>query len=163
MYFEAENTVTKNILLEVVKFVDGDGFFAKEVFSNREHEIRLYGIDAPEMKVCPKLLKDEKELQIPASLLIKFGYMSFEFLKSIVGVGDKINLIQELNNQNDRYGRLLGYAILDDGKCLNEIMVSEGFAKPYNDCFCLELPKYQSLSMQAKTQKKGIFAYANHF
>ena len=35
---------------EVVKIVDGDGLIVRNIISKKEEEIRLYGIDAPEIK-----------------------------------------------------------------------------------------------------------------
>ena len=61
--------------------------------------------------------------------------MSFNFLKDQVNLGDLCTLVQEQNNLVDKYGRHLGYLILDDGRVLNEIMIKEGYAKPYNDVF----------------------------
>jgi micrococcal nuclease len=52
------------------------------------------------------------ELQLPASLLIKLGYLSFNFLKDQVNLGDYCTLVQEQNNLVDKYGRYLGYLIL---------------------------------------------------
>jgi micrococcal nuclease len=34
---------------EIVKVVDGDGIIAKNLISNKEEEIRFYGIDVPEL------------------------------------------------------------------------------------------------------------------
>ena len=44
---------------EVVKIVDGDGLIVRNIFTKKEEEIRLYGIDAPEIKKCSKLTQDE--------------------------------------------------------------------------------------------------------
>ncbi len=159
----ANTTNTKNILLEVVKFVDGDGLIGKELYSKNEYEIRLYGIDAPEIKNCPKILKDERELQMPAALLMKLGYLSFDYFRSLLSIGDKIKLIQESNNLQDKYGRLLGYVVLESGLVLNEIMIKEGYAKPYNDVFCKMLPLYQEWSLQAKINSKGLYSLVNNF
>ena len=134
-----ETTITKS-LLKIVKFVDGDGIILKDIVSKKEFEIRLYGIDAPEINYCNKIKKDEIELQVPAALLIKLGYLSFNFLKDQVNLGDVCTLVQEQNNLVDKYGRHLGYLILNDGRVLNEIMIKEGYAKPYNDVFCEMLP-----------------------
>ena len=159
----AITTNTKNILLEVVKFVDGDGLIGKELYSKNEYEIRLYGIDAPEIKNCPKILKDERELQMPAALLMKLGYLSFDYFRSLISIGDKIKLIQESNNLQDKYGRLLGYVVLESGLVLNEIMIKEGYAKPYNEVFCEMLPLYQEWSLQAKINSKGLYSLVNNF
>ena len=155
--------MTRNILLKIKKFVDGDGIIVEDYLTKREFEVRLYGIDAPEMNYCNKIKKDEKELQIPAALLIKLGYISFEFLKSNLQIGDVCNLIQEENNLLDKYGRTLGYLVLSNGIVLNEIMIKKGYAKPYNDVFCEMLPKYQKWNLQAKTSKKGLYSLVNRF
>jgi len=157
-----ETTITKS-LLKIVKFVDGDGIILEDIISKIEFEVRLYGIDAPEMSYCNKIKKDEIELQVPAALLIKLGYLSFNFLKDQVNLGDVCTLVQEQNNLVDKYGRLLGYLILKDGRVLNEIMIKEGYAKPYNDVFCEMLPMYQEWNLQAKNSSKGLYSMVNKF
>ena len=157
-----ETTITKS-LLKIVKFVDGDGIILEDIVSKKEFEVRLYGIDAPEINYCNKIKKDEKELQVPAALLIKLGYLSFNFLKDQVNLGDVCTLVQEQNNLVDKYGRLLGYLILKDGRVLNEIMIKEGYAKPYNEVFCEMLPMYQELNLQAKNSSKGLYSIVNKF
>ena len=155
--------MTRNILLKIKKFVDGDGIIAEDFITKREFEIRLYGIDAPEMSYCNKIKSDEKELQMPAALLIKLGYLSFNFLKSQVDLGEVCTLVQEENNLLDKYGRSLGYLILNDGRILNEIMIKEGFAKPYSNVFCKMLPLYQEWSFQAKNTSKGLYSLVSKF
>ena len=157
-----ETTITKS-LLKIVKFVDGDGIILEDIVSKKEFEVRLYGIDAPEINYCNKIKKDEIELQVPAALLIKLGYLSFNFLKDQVNLGDVCTLVQEQNNLVDKYGRLLGYLILNDGRVLNEIMIKEGYAKPYNEVFCEMLPMYQELNLQAKNSSKGLYSIVNKF
>lgn len=157
-----ETTITKS-LLKIVKFVDGDGIILEDIISKIEFEVRLYGIDAPEINYCSKIKKDEIELQVPAALLIKLGYLSFNFLKYQVNLGDVCTLVQEQNNLVDKYGRLLGYLILKDGRVLNEIMIKEGYAKPYNDVFCEMLPMYQEWNLQAKNSSKGLYSLVNKF
>jgi len=102
-------------------------------------------------------------LQVPAALLIKLGYLSFNFLKDQVNLGDNCTLVQEQNNLVDKYGRHLGYLILNDGRVLNEIMIKEGFAKPYSEVFCEMLPFYQEWNLQAKTSLKGLYSLVNKF
>ena len=157
-----ETTITKS-LLKIVKFVDGDGIILEDFVSKKEFEVRLYGIDAPEINYCNKIKKDEKELQVPAALLIKLGYLSFNFLKDQVNLGDVCTLVQEQNNLVDKYGRLLGYLILNDGRVLNEIMIKEGYAKPYNEVFCEMLPMYQEWNLRAKNSSKGLYSIVNKF
>ena len=156
-------TITRNILLKTKKFVDGDGLIVEDFMTQKEFEIRLYWIDAPEMNYCSKIKKDEKELQMPVAVLIRLGFLSFNFLKDQVNLGEVCTLVQEENNLIDKYGRLLGYLILNDGRVLNEIMVKEGFAKPYSEVFCEMLPLYQEWNLQAKTNLKGLYSIVERF
>ena len=161
--YNAKEITKQKILLEVVKFVDGDGIILRDIISKKEFEVRFYGIDAPEINYCNKIKKDEKELQIPAALLIKLGFLSFNFLKDQIKLGEFCTLIQEKNNLVNKYGRVLGYLILNDGRVLNEIMIKEGYAKPYNDVFCEMLPMYQEWNLQAKINRKGLYNTVNRF
>ena len=151
MHFNAKETTIKKNLLKIVKFVDGDGIILEDIISKKEFEVRFLGIDAPEINYCKKIKQDEKELQVPAALLIKLGYLSFNFLKDQVNLGDYCTLVQEQNNLVDKYGRHLGYLILNDGRVLNEIMIKEGYAKPYNDVFCEMLPFIKNGIYKLKT------------
>lgn len=47
--------------LQITEVLDGDSVKVSSMFKKNEKEIRLYGIDAPENKVCRKLREDEKE------------------------------------------------------------------------------------------------------
>lgn len=163
MQLNAKETTIIKSLLKIVKFVDGDGIILEDIVSKKEFEVRLYGIDAPEINYCKKMKKDEIELQVPAALIIKLGYLSFNFLKDQANLGDVCTLVQEQNNSVDKYGRLLGYLILKDGRVLNEIMIKEGYAKPYNEVFCEMLPMYQEWNLQAKNSSKGLYSIVNKF
>lgn len=162
-YFNANETTVQKSNLKIKKYVDGDGIILEDIISKKEFEVRFLGIDAPEINYCNKIKQDEKELQVPAALLIKLGYLSFNFLKDQVNLGDYCTLVQEQNNLVDKYGRLLGYLILPDGRVLNEIMIKEGYAKPYNEVFCEKLPVYQELNLQAKNSLKGLYSLVNRF
>ena len=157
----------KNIILHthyfITKIVDGDGLFVKNKFSDEEIEIRFYGIDAPEMKKCKKLIQDERETHIAGSLLIKLGLKSYKFLQKIATVGSNCSFMQEPKNTTDVFGRSLAYVMLSDGTILNEIMVGEGYAKPYDKVFCQELPKYQKLNLIARQKKKGLYAIVKKY
>ena len=162
-YYNANAPKTSKKLLKIAKFVDGDGIILEEIQSKKQFEVRFLGIDAPELNYCDKIKKDEKELHIPAALLIKLGFKSLNFLKDQVSLGDECSLVQEQNNLMDKYGRHLGYLILKDGRILNEIMIKEGYAKPYNEVFCEKLPMYQEFNLQAKNAKRGLYALIDRF
>lgn len=163
MYLSVKEHQIIKTHLKVAKVVDGDGVIVTSLFSKQEEEIRLLGIDAPELRMCEKLNQDERETHIAGQLLMKLGRIAHKFLIDIVPPETSVTIIQEAENQIDSYGRTLAYVILPDGRCLNEIMISEGYAKPYNRFFCSELPKYQLLSNTAKTEKKGLYLHVDKF
>jgi micrococcal nuclease len=147
----------------VLSVIDGDGFIGTHLISNEVVEFRLYGIDAPEIKVCKKLKQDEKELHIPGSLLIELGAIAASFLRSFLSNGTLVHIKQEHQNKEDKYRRKLCYVFMQDGNCINEVLVSEGYAKPYNNIYCNELPKYQRLNIFAKQNSKGLYSLVDNF
>ncbi len=149
--------------LEVVKIVDGDGLIVRNIYNKKEEEIRLYGIDAPEIKPCAKLIQDERETHLPGSLLMTLGYKSFNFLRATLLPNTNVTVIQEENNLIDKYGRTLAYILLPDGRYINEILLENGYVKPYDKIYCDKLPYYQSISLNAKRRKQGLFKEVNDF
>ena len=142
---------------------DGDGLIVENLSGKGKEEIRFLGIDAPELKPCRKLNQDERETHIAGGLLIKLGWLSFNYLKDLVPYGTKLSIRMEKANDVDLYGRTLAYVYLPDGKCLNEIMIAEGYAKPYSRFYCCELTNYQILNMKAKNEKKGLYEIVDNF
>ena len=115
--------------LTISKVVDGDSFFVKNIFTKAEKEIRLYGLDAPESKRNRKLMEDEKKTHIAGEFLLQLGRMATEFVLTIAPPGTNVTLLTEVKYFYDVYNRQLGYLILPNGKCLNEILIEEGYAK----------------------------------
>lgn len=163
MQIEAkENIIIKNHL-KIKKVVDGDGLIVENIFNNQEFEIRFLGIDAPELKPCRKLIQDERETHLAAQFLMELGRKSLKYLLEIAPPNTNVSILIETENEIDIYGRTLAYVFLEDGSCLNEIMIQEGFAKPYSRYFCNELPKYQMLNLNAKNEQKGLFAISKNW
>ena len=145
------------------RVVDGDGAFLNDLDNKSEHEIRFLGIDAPEIKSCRKLFQDERETHIAGALLMMLGRLSFNFLKELVLPGTLLKIKLEKGNEVDPYGRTLAYVYLPDGRCLNEIMIAEGYAKPYSRYYCSELTNYQILNIKAKNERKGLYGIVDNF
>ena len=157
-----EQTITQSSL-KIVRVVDGDGMIVRNIFDNKEFEIRFLGIDAPELKLCKKLKQDEIETNLAAHFLLELGKKSFNYLLEIAPPNTNISISTENNNVIDVYGRTLAYVYLQDGTCLNEIMIANGYAKPYNRFYCSELPSYQSLNLIAKIERKGLYTFIDKF
>jgi micrococcal nuclease len=160
------NVFEGNILkspLFLSRVVDGDGAILNDFGNKSELEIRFLGIDAPEIKSCRKLYQDERETHIAGALLMMLGRLSFNFLKELVLPGTLLNIELEKGNEVDPYGRTLAYVYLPDGRCLNEIMIAEGYAKPYSRYYCSKLTNYQILNMKAKNERKGLYRIVDIF
>ncbi len=163
MQISAKEQSIIRIGFEVVKIVDGDGLIVRNMFHKSEEEIRLYGVDAPEIKLSQKLRQDERESHIPGSLVMTLGYESFAVLRNLVLPGTSVSIIQEVGNLTDKYGRTLAYIILPDGRSISEIMLENGYVKPYDKVFCSKLPEYQAIFLEAKSNRIGLFQVVSYF
>jgi micrococcal nuclease len=163
MQFREEKTIKVHIHYKVSKVVDGDGLFVYNIFNKKETEIRLLGIDAPEIKDCRKLRQDERELHLPGQLLIELGYQSKNYLHQLLPKETDITFITEVGNEIDLFGRTLAYVFTNEETCINEILIKEGYAKPYNKYYSTQLDKYQQLNFIAKIEGKGLYEKINAF
>ena len=153
--------IRNNLFLHRVN--DGDGLIVKHIFGQNKEELRFLGIDAPESKQCRKLLQDERETHLPGQLLLLLGRMSLNFLIELIPPGTKLTVKTENKDPLDIYGRTLAYVYLPDGRCVNEVLVSEGYAKPYSRYYCCELTNYQILNIKAKNEKKGLYSLVENY
>jgi len=139
----------------VTRIVDGDTL--KISYNGQEESIRLIGIDTPESRINKKTKKDAKRGGKDIKTIIAMGKRAAEYVKSLVKQGDLITIELDVQ-ERDRYGRLLGYVYLSNGKMLNEEIVKAGYAVimtippdvKYKDRF---LTAYQD----AKDGKRGLW------
>jgi micrococcal nuclease len=146
----------------VAKIVDGDGIIVVNMFTNQSVEIRLLGLDAPESRRCKKLIQDEKETHLPATLLLELGQASYSFLKNLIPIGTKVSFYTE-TEEIDKYGRILAFVFTEDGTCINEALVKQGYAKAYTKYTCSQTSKYSKYQLEAKAAKRGHFSRVQHF
>lgn len=163
MDFSAKEPVIIKTHLIIENVVDGDGLILANSLNGSKEEIRLLGIDAPEIKHCNKLIQDERETHIAGAFLKNLGRFSFNYLLQIAPPGTRVTIALEQDFPKDMYGRTLAYVFLPAGQCLNKTMVQNGYAKPYDRFYCQELAHYQRLSNAAKRAKKGLFALTSAF
>jgi micrococcal nuclease len=149
--------------LKITKVVDGDGIFVMNIFNKQEEEIRFLGIDAPEIKRSKKLQQDERETHLPGQFLLSLGQQSKNFLNSIAPVGTSVTIQMEKRNGIDAYGRTLAYVFLADGTCLNELMISEGYAKPYSKYYCEALRDFQIINTFVRNNRRGNYKTVSVF
>ena len=109
-------------LLKVERVVDGDTL----LLTNGE-KVRLIGIDAPESKPNPRAEKQAAMEGKDLKNIILMGEEATKFVRSFVKPGDEVRIEFDVEKR-DRYGRLLGYIYLPDGRMINEEIVRAGYA-----------------------------------
>jgi endonuclease YncB( thermonuclease family) len=130
---------------KVVEIVDGDTIDI-DVPDGRYNctRIRLWGIDAP-------------ETNDPNRGVIYFGPQAAEFTGELARSKQVQVYLDEDNRTRGKYGRLLAYVKLPDGRFLNEVLLCEGLA--YADLrFRHSLyHKYEQLQAGARRKQKGLW------
>ncbi len=139
----------------VVRIVDGDTL--KVRYWGKEESVRLIGIDTPESRVNKKAKRDAKRSGQDIKTITAMGKRATEYVESLVKPGDLITIEFDAQ-QRDRYGRLLGYVYLSNGKMLNEEIVKAGYAN------VMTIPpdvKYQDRFLraykEARERKRGLW------
>lgn len=130
----------EEVFLEVKmhRVVDGDTLIVEK--RGKEQRVRLIGIDAPERA---SKNKDAECLAHEATI----------FLKKELGEHRKIFLFFDKNvPKYDRFGRLLAYVFLSDGRTdINKNMIESGLAHEYT----FQGQNYRYRSIYRQTQKKA--------
>jgi len=138
-----ETAQTEKTLYRVVEVIDGDTI--KVEIDGKVESIRLIGIDTPEI-AGP--YTEEGCFSQEASLRIK------ELLN-----GKKVFLVPDVSvSDRDKYGRLLRYVFLPDGKFVNEELVKDGYAFNYAYENFQYLDHFNSLEKQAKENRLGLWS-----
>ena len=148
---------------QIDEVLDGDSIIICNRFTQLKKEIRLYGLDAPEVKLNRKMKEDEEKSSLPAELLLKFGLLSLEFVLSVAPPKTVVTIITEQGNQFDYWNRQLGYVILPGGECLNELLLRNGLAKATHQYYCGKLAEYQTINRQAQLDGVGIYSTVKRF
>jgi micrococcal nuclease len=109
----------------VTKVIDGDTI--KVIYKGRKESVRILGIDTPEAVLNPKAERDAERTGRDLKTIISIT-------RSIVKRGKAVKLEFDVQLR-DKYGRLLAYVWLPDGRMLNEIIVAEGYINTIYDLY----------------------------
>ena len=148
---------------QIEEVLDGDSIIICNRFTQMKKEIRLYGLDAPEVKINRKMIEDEEKSSLPAQLLLQFGLQSLHFVLSVAPPKTTVTIITEQENYYDYWNRQLGYVILPSGLCLNELLLQNGYAKATQQYYCGKLAEYQVMNRQAQLNNIGIYSQIKVF
>lgn len=163
MQYDAKAPFIVETHWQIEEVLDGDSIIICNRFTQLKKEIRLYGLDAPEVKINRKMIEDEEKSSLPAELLLQFGLQSLQFVLSVAPPKTSVTIITELENYYDYWNRQLGYVILPGGECLNDLLLINGFAKAANNYFCSKLAHYQILNRDAQLNEIGIYSQVKRF
>ena len=140
----------------VIRVVDGDTFHCR-LPNGKDEKVRLTGVDTPEFESNPKALKDSERSGRDIETIITLGKEAANFTKSYLKPGITVKLEPDVQPM-DKYGRLLAYVYLPNGKMFNALIVQEGYAQvmtvfpnvKYQDMFL-------KLQREAREQGKGLW------
>jgi len=163
MQYEAKAPFIVETHWQIEEVLDGDSIIICNRFTQLKKEIRLYGLDAPEVKINRKMIEDEEKSSLPAELLLQLGLQSLQFVLSVAPPKTAVTIITELENYYDYWNRQLGYVILPGGECLNDLLLINGYAKAANNYFCSKLANYQILNRDAQLNEIGIYSQVKRF
>jgi len=163
MQYDAKAPFIVETHWQIEEVLDGDSIIICNRFTQLKKEIRLYGLDAPEVKINRKMMDDEEKSSLPAELLLQLGLQSLQFVLSVAPPKTSVTIITELENYYDYWNRQLGYVILPGGECLNDLLLINGYAKAANNYFCSKLAHYQILNRDAQLNEIGIYSQVKRF
>lgn len=125
----------------VIRVIDGDTIVV--MLNGAKQRLRLQGVNTPE-KDGP--YTKAQPMNETATLRTK------ELTEKRT-----VTLVFDKKGETDKYGRLLAYVVLPDGRTLNEILIKEGLAAVYHKFEYSQKPRYIAMEAEAKAACKGIW------
>ena len=101
---------------QIDEVLDGDSIIISNLFTRLRKEIRLYGLDAPEVKYNRKMKEDEQKTRLAAQFLIQLGLEALHYVLEVAPPKTVVTIITEQDNFYDYWNRQLGYVILPGGE-----------------------------------------------
>jgi len=142
----------KQDLLYIKRVVDGDTF---EMSDGKK--VRLLGIDTPEKYESNKLDRDAELSKQDKATVRKLGKMASDYVKGFAE-GKNARLERDpVNDDKDKYGRLLRYVYLEDGTCVNAKIIAEGYAQVYDKFPISKLDEFRKLQHEARENRRGLW------
>ena len=122
---ESPQAQDSGVLLRVI-----DGDTIKVQLNGTKTTVRLIGIDAAESTVNEKALRDARESDEPLANILERGRIATKFLRQLAPTGTVLRFEYD-REKYDKYGRVLAYAFLPDGRMLQEVLLRAKQVRPY--------------------------------
>lgn len=126
----------------VTSVQDGDTFTVS--MDGREEKIRLIGVDTPET------IK-------PNSPVECYGVAASNHLKKLLTNSDVRLEADAINQNRDRYDRLLRYAYLSDGTLVNKKIIAEGYGFAYLSFPFTKAEEFRLAQVSARESQLGVW------
>jgi micrococcal nuclease len=139
----------------VTRVLDGDTL--EVALHGGPRRVRLIGVDTPETRENEKLARDVRRSGRSRAALLDLGHAAAAFTK---GLALRREVRLELDvERRDRYGRLLAYVWLPDGRLLNAELLRAGHAAlmtvPPN---VRHVAWFRRLQTEARAGRRGMWA-----
>lgn len=122
---------------------DGDTFSVS--MDGKQEKVRLIGVDTPETVK-------------PNSPQECYGKAASDFTKNSL-LGKSVRLEADPINQNrDRYDRLIRYAYLQDGSLYNATLIREGYGFAYLSFPFTKSDEFRQLQVNARQNSRGVWS-----
>ena len=138
----------------VTRVADGDTVTVR--LSNGLRNVRLIGVDAPEMHESAHMDRDLARSHLSEAVMTAMGKKARDFVVERLQ-GKRITLSLDVEHY-DGYGRMLAYVWLSDEVLFNEELVRAGYARAYtvppNVRYAREL---RAAAADARKNKRGLW------
>jgi len=142
-------------LATVIRVIDGN--VLKVEYKDKKESVRLIGIDAPECKINRKARRDAIRTRQGLLTVTSMGIEAARYVKRQVKKGDTVILEFDVR-MRDKYGRLLSYVHLVDGRMLNEEILRAGYAYTVTVAPNVKYrDKFQKARSEAKKNRRGLW------
>lgn len=140
---EQKASVTQPGLYHVVEFVDGDTITVD--MNGTDETLRFIGVDTP-------------ETHDPRKAVQCFGLAAAAFTKNFIGKNDVRLEADPLNTNRDRYGRLLRYIYLPDGRLVNAEIIKQGYGFAYTGFPFTKSEEFVGYQKTARERNLGLWS-----
>ncbi len=130
-------------LYAINHFVDGDTIAVN--MNGSVETIRLIGVDTP-------------ETHKPNSPVQCYGPEAASFTKQLIGQNSVRLQADSLDTNRDRYGRLLRYVYLPDGRMVETELINNGYAFAYTQFPFEKTDDFKASQQTAQAAKKGLWS-----
>ncbi len=140
--------------VSVIRIIDGDTLVVWD--GRAEQTLRLAGIDTPELRPNPKAQRDARAWGVPVEHITECGRKARRFLSSFSPPGTAVRVVQD-SQGHDVYGRLLAHVHTQNGDCLNEILLRNGYALAPARYRHDRRQRYAEVEGEAKSKQRGFW------